>query len=188
MSVIYPTGYPENKNIKGPIFFLLGPEKGAGDWQYECYKKLSSYYGEENFCAAIPVLYPDSHPFAKLRLKSVDRYQRRLPWIRNYMEEAGTRLFGRGCIVGYIPCENADTPRADGKSYARKSLELICELRGRKMNNDQIRFVLGIEPEFPDRDVTERNFDKALDGRFKVHRSLDDTVAAAIKLVSKEKC
>lgn len=191
MSVILPNGYPEDKDIKGPLFFLLGPEKGGGEWQYECYAKFASYYGEENFCAAIPVPYqnsPPDHPLVKLRLKSVGHYSRRLPWIRNFMEVAGTKYMGNGCIVGYLPNESTGKPRDDGKSYARKSLELVCELRGRMMNDDRIRFVLGADPEFPDLDVTARNFDKALDGCFKIHKSLDETVAAAIKKVTKEKC
>lgn len=121
----------------------------------------------------------------KLRLPSGGHFPRRLPWVRYYLEEAGI-FFRRGCIVTYLPRESVVKPRSDGLPYAIKTRDIVGEWRGRMMyDNRGIRFVLGADSEFPGIDVIARNFDKALDGRFKIYKTLDETVAAAIKLVMK---
>ncbi|MDP3645494.1 MAG: hypothetical protein Q8R25_00195 [bacterium] len=168
--------------MRGPLFFFGGPIGGGGDFQYEMYKKCALHL-DEDFCAAIPIHYPHSHPLAPLRLPSHGHFPRQLPWERYYLEEAGI-FRSRGCIVFYFPVESITEPRADGLPYAMDSRGEIGEWRGRMMYESRIRLVIGADRDFPGLDVIARNFDKALGGTFKIHKSLDETVEAALKKVS----
>jgi len=183
MSVILPNICANPKDIAGPFFYFAGPVLGGGDWQYECYKKIAERLGE-NFCAAIPMRYPADHSLVKLRLPSHGHYPRQLPWERFYLEEAGI-FRPQGCIVLYVPVESTAQPRSDGLPYAMDTRDEIAEWRTRMMYDPRkIRFVVGIEPGFLGREISVRRFDKALNGHFKVYGTLDETVEAAIKIVT----
>lgn len=181
MSVILPNICADPKDIVGPLFFFAGPVQGGGDWQYECYKKIAERLGEK-FCAAIPMRYQPDHPLMKLRLPSSGHL---LLWGRFYLEEAGARFFKPNCIIFYLARESVIAPRADGLPYAMDTRGELGEWRGRLMYDSRIRLIIGADPEFPGLDTITRNFEKAL-RYFTIHKTLDETVAAAIKLVTKE--
>src|SRR5258707_635940 len=88
MSVIYPIKIPDlRKDIKGPLIFLGGPDKGGGHWRKKAYELFTERFGDD-FCAAMPCQYDESHPFAKLRLprplERAERVEREEPVLRRY--------------------------------------------------------------------------------------------------------
>jgi len=180
MSVILPGASADKKDIKGPLFFLGGPEDGGGNWRETCYELFKERLGDD-FCAAIPCKYPAKHPFMSLRLPSVGRFGRE-PWVRFYSTEAG--MFREpGCTLYYVPIESAEQPRSDGLPYAFHTTFDLGEWLGRLQyeRGARVRFGLGIDRAYPGRDIIVRSFDRALTEPFKIYQTLEETVNAAIK-------
>jgi hypothetical protein len=88
----------------------------------------------------------------------------------------------------YFPVESVTEPRSDGVAYASKSLFETGEWLGRLQYDPRrkIRFVLGIEREFPGREPIVRNFKEALGKHFEIHDSLEETVKVSISRTMKD--
>jgi hypothetical protein len=190
MSVIYPVKIPDPKDMSGPIIFFGGPDKGGGDWRPKAYELFAEHFGD-NFCAAMPCLYDDGHPFAKLRLPSVWRHPERprsytkLDWVEYYADLAAIHS-PKGCAIYWLPAESATKPRSDGKPYAMNTRDEVGFLRGRIMyDRNGIRYVLGIDPEFPGRKAIVANYKKRL-RHFDVYDSLEETVKSAVKRMEQD--
>ncbi len=197
MSVIYPVKIPDlRKDIREPLIFFGGPDKGGGDWRKRAYELFAEKFGDE-FCAAMPCQYEESHPFAKLRMPRppaergeteqqppLRRYTR-LDWIEYVADMAAIHL-PQGCAVYWLPVESATEPRSDGNPYAMNSRTEVGLLLGRMMyDRNKIRYVLGIEPEFPGRKAIIANYKKRL-RHFEVYDSLEDTVKSAFKRMEQD--
>ncbi len=189
MSVIFPVKFPDMKDVKGPLIFLGGPNQGGGNWRSKAYELFAEHFGND-FCAAIPYRYEDSHQFAKLRLPSIrndEQHRRytRLDWIEYFADMAAIHV-KRGCAVYYLPLESGTEPRSDGQPYGMMSRLEVGLLLGRLMyDRNKIRFVLGIDPEFPGRKAIVANYKKRL-RHFEVHESLEDTVKSAVKRMEQD--
>jgi hypothetical protein len=158
-------------------FFLLGPIKGGGDWQYQCCLELNKKL-QQPFYVAVPCLWTPEHPLYSYRIRGDENhFQRQLEWERFHL--VGAARFG--CIIVWLPCEDKQNPRTDGQPYARDSYGEIGEWRGRLMYDRTTRFVIGAQEGFPGLDVISRNFKWAISESFKIYSTLEDTVMEAIK-------
>lgn len=196
---MYPVKIPDFKDIKGPLVFFGGPDKGGGDWRKRAYDLFAEKFGDD-FCAAMPCKYEDSHPFAAHRLpppkprgeprEHVEveqplRKYTRLDWIEYVADMAAIHL-PQGCVIYYFPLESATEPRSDGNPYAMNSRFEIGLLLGRTMyDRNNIRFVLGIDQGFPGRKAIVANYKKRL-RHFDVYDNLEDTVKSAFKRMEQD--
>lgn len=174
MRIILPKTLIPEEMITSPLFFLLGPIRGGGDWQRTCYKMLEKRIPE---CwIANPARYSPKHWLMRIRERGPNRFARQLSWERFYLEMASRK----GCIIAWLPTESKYRPRTDGGPYARDTLGELGEWRGRMMHGETNRFVLGGKPDFPGIDVITRNFRHALGNSFVVSSTLLETVERAI--------
>lgn len=168
-------------DIHGPLFFLAGPLSGGEDWQSRMCEALLHII-PTGFTVAIPYGMDDmprsvQPPFSTYTvLKPVTRTERQLAWERHYLDlaagasQARVSVPPRGCIV---PAESAMFPKPTWHGpYAQDTRGELGEWRGRLMH------VVG-DRHFPGFSKLERNFKHALGDDFKVHRTMEETAAAA---------
>ncbi len=188
---------PKNGTFIGhdeTLFFLAGPIKGGGDWQWKCcliLNELVTKLGGKPLIA-VPCRWGDSHPAWMFRsehdlLYPFGPFLRQLTWERHCMDLASKS----GCLIFWLPEESRSRPRDDGQPYARDTYGEIGEWRGRMMGRignvggQNLKVVWGAEPGFPGLDVIERNFELALNFNFPRYSTLEATVEAAIAIATK---
>ena len=175
----------------GPVFFLAGPLSGGGDWQ-SCMCEALLKEMTTAFTVAIPYGLHDRpassrEPFSQFtELQADARTDRQLAWERHYLDlAAGAPLVHAaapqpGCIVFWLPEESARYPKDTAHGpYAQDTRGELGEWRGRLMYDSSLRVVLGGDSRFPGFNTMERNFMHALGDDFKVHRTMQETAAAA---------
>jgi len=180
MDLIFPTDFVLLSRLRLPIFFLIGPCLGGGDWQMGATLGLERRLGGQ--CTVVnPSWYAAGHPLLARRAESQPGlFEDSNAWERYYIELA-IKTAEQGCAVCWYPRESTAQPRDDGQPYARDSYGEVGELRGRKMCDPGIRFVVGIEEGFPGESVMRKNFNRALGRDFVVHSTLDATLNAAVE-------
>lgn len=167
-------------DLKGPLFFLMGPIRGGDDWQYECALELDMQMREE-FSVAIPCRYGEDHPLYAHRALGEEQFSRQLPWERYYLNQAAN-MAPQGCIIVWLPRESKTSPRSRGDGpYAQDTYGELGEWRGRIMRGERVRLVIGAHPDFPGLDVIKRNFELALSKGILISPSIEDLVARAIE-------
>jgi hypothetical protein len=177
MKIILPKTFTETDAKYGPVFFLAGPRKGGNDWQHKAVKEIQKHL--KNFYAVLPNNYDDYHPLIPFKINGVnDVFERQLQWERHYLDIASRN----GCIIFWLPVEDKANPRSDDKPYAMDTRGELGEWRGRMMNNDKLRIVIGAENDFPGLSQIQRNFNEALHCEFSIYKTLTDTIKAAIKI------
>ncbi|HEX5774337.1 MAG TPA: hypothetical protein VFY28_00025 [Candidatus Paceibacterota bacterium] len=181
MAVILRKTLVDWTRATGPAFMLVGPVRGAQDWQHDCYRMLESELNGK-FMAYIPRRYDETHPLFALQASGdPNGFPRQTDAERYYISQAGSGLYG-GCVIAWLPCEDPENPRPKEEGpYAQDTYGELGEIRGRMMHNPLFRFVLGAEKGFPGLDVMTRNFELALEERLAIHSTLEETVAAALK-------
>jgi hypothetical protein len=178
MVILPKVRLPEDK-IMHPLFFFAGPVVGGDDWQLQAYAEVKKRM--DSFYAVIPYVPSYKHePLDTPLSGTLQDFDRQLPWERHYLELAARP--GKGCIMFWLPCECKTLSRTDGL-YARDTRGELGEWRGRLMANPKLNVVIGAEPDFPGISVIERNFSLALGLSFPIHRTLEETVAAAIRKI-----
>lgn len=178
MRIVLPKTLCEVDPNHGPLFFLAGPGRGGGDWQFECCRESLKHL--PNFYAALPCRYLPTHPLLTFHSPGVENYfDRQLTWERYYLELAGTS----GCIIFWLPYEDTADPRIGSEPYAMDTRGELGEWRGRLIYDRNLRVVVGAEKDFPGLSQIERNFRQALKLEFPIYSTLADTVAAAVKKV-----
>lgn len=182
MNVILPTTYVRPRDIVEPLFYLAGPIRGGGDWQYQGYQELASRLPQ--FTVAIPSRYESGHPLHSQQLSGLAGiFERQTLWERNYMESAAVS----GCLIFWLPNESKAAPREDGH-YGRDTLGELGEWRGRLMSNNRsatLSVVIGAESEFPGLSQIITNYVAGLGG-FHFYDTLSATIEAAIAQAKKK--
>lgn len=159
----------------GPLFFLAGPVRGGDDWQTKCCEEIGKHL--PRFYAAIPCMYPETHPLIPFRVTGKDHdFDRQLTWERHYLDIAATT----GCIIFWLPCESKVNPKTGEYPYAMDTRGELGEWRGRLMFDSKLRVVIGAEPNFLGLSQIQRNFCLATKSDFLIYTTLAETVTAAI--------
>jgi hypothetical protein len=184
MKIILPKAYIDHTQAN-PLFFLAGPVLGGGDWQRKCAIKINTIVDEP--CIVIPCRYSEYDP---MKLLVPERYTcsylSQTCWERKYLELAGDRRCGvkNGCILFWLPCESKSQPRIDGNPYGRDTYGELGEWRGRMMDHPDHRIVIGAEDGFPGLKQITRNYSEALNKKFPIYKTLDETIDAAIGIAT----
>lgn len=175
MNVILPKSLCRIQKKQGPLFFLAGPVRGGGDWQTRCCEEIQKQL--PRFYAAIPCRYDVDHPMSPYFLSGKkNHFDRQLTWERHYLDLAAMS----GCLLFWLPCQSTTLPKIGDDPYAMDTRGELGEWRGRMMHDKHLRVVIGAEPTFPGLSQIQRNFDQALGKQFRIHETLEQTVAAAV--------
>src|SRR3989338_7870697 len=164
----------------GPFFFLIGPVRGGGDWQYTCCLEIQKHI--PHFTAAIPCRYGEDHPLKAFCADGLEyQFDRQLSWERYYIALAARVRWCHSTVIAWLPTESKVAPHPGPEPYAMDTRGEIGEWRGQMMYDPSIRFVIGAEAGFFGLSQIQRNFDKALRTQFPIYPTLAETVAAAVK-------
>ncbi len=182
MPVILPKSHVTS--WPGPLFFLAGPVRGGGDWQYDAYQLLEKKRGE-HVTAAIPMRYPEMHPLCSKQLRSdpaAQTFNRQLAWERHYLTLTGLRSKGvKGCLVFWLANESKALPHPGPEPYAMDTRREIGEWYTRlEFLKEDVRLVVGVEDRFHGASQIERCLTEARGSKFPVYRTLHDTIQAAV--------
>lgn len=192
--IILPKILIEDKQLQCPIFFLAGPIRGGGDWQYQMVKAMIEEAKNKNIpemAIVIPCQYSTNHQLTVMSAKTInelngrtDAFDRAVTWERHYLERAAKN--GSGCIIFYLPCESQTKPRGDGKPYSMDTRGELGEWRGRMRENPTAKYnvIIGAEPKFYGLSTLKRNFDDALGYDFPIYETLIDTAKRSIEIIS----
>lgn len=174
MRVILPKTFVE-LGPSSKLFFLAGPVRGGGDWQYQCCLELAKHLSD--FTVAIPTRYGTDHPLMAYRVPGDENmFDRQLTWERYYLEFAANW----GCILFWLPEEDKEHPHPGPEPYGMDTRGELGEWRGQMMYSGSYRVVIGAEAGFHGLSQIQRNFDQALKRKFTIHETLEATVAAAV--------
>ena len=185
MAVILPkthaTSWP------GPLFFLAGPVRGAGDWQAVAYQELKDAMGEK-FTAAIPTRYAPDHALRKEALTvdpEKEPFPRQQAWERHFLKLAGLRSQGvEGCIMFWLANESVHSPHPGPVPFAMDTRREIGEwyTRLELLGRSEVRVVVGAVPGFHGLSQIERCFNESYGEEFPIYRTLFDTTRAAVMM------
>ena len=187
MKILIPKCYVRPSEMKSgaeelplPLFFLAGPIRGGGDWQYQMSLTLRHEMEElsREFVIACPSRWKDDHPLAPYFVKSPEGFEYQLNWERYYLGLAGSYNHP-GCVIFWLPRESKEFPHPGPEPYAMDTRGELGEWRWR-MKTEKARVVIGAESEFFGLSQIQRNFDQALGGGFTIHRTMEETASAAI--------
>lgn len=177
---------------KKNLFFLAGPIKGGGDWQYQMVKELIKQSKEKGIGAitiVIPCSYSLKHPLRNMATNTTkelngndNAFDRAVTWERHYLERAAIPC--NGSIIFWLPCESKIQPRNDNKPYGMDTRGELGEWRGRMKENSDAKYsvIIGAEPMFLGLSSLKRNFDDALGIDFPIHTTSEMTVQKALSL------
>jgi hypothetical protein len=186
MNIILPKNFVEIEPSKENLFFfLIGPVRGGGDWQWKFCQELEKQISEDSFISdftcAIPYYHENldhDHPCNNFLVTgNQDFFERQLDWERYYIDLAAKK----GCLIAWLPEESITEPHSGPEPYAMDTRGEIGEIRGRMIHEKSLRFVIGAERGFHGRSQIERNFKKALEPSFVVWDSIEVLAAKAIK-------
>ncbi|MFA5853779.1 MAG: hypothetical protein WC866_01695 [Patescibacteria group bacterium] len=179
MKIILPKTRVEIDPNYGPLFYLMGPIRGGGDWQRHCCRMIESRI--PNFYAAVPCRWTEFHPLYKYGATGTPgAFARQLNWERYYIELAAKT----GCLLFWLPAEHHAAKHPGPEPYAMDTRGELGEWRGRMMHERGQRVVIGGEPAFHGMSQIQRNFSLALGYEFPIYPSLDATITAAIAALS----
>ena len=169
-------------NLPLPLFFLAGPVRGGGDWQWHMCVLLQKLMAEQEFYVAVPCRWGPEHPSYRYRAEDKELYKRQLDWERNYLEEAAREI--NGCIIFWLPCESKTDPHPGPEPYAMDTRGELGEWRAHMMNRSwqrpYVNVVVGAEDGFLGLSQIQRNFDQALLCKFPIYKSMKETAEAAL--------
>lgn len=188
MAVILPKAHVTN--WRGPLFFLAGPVRGGGDWQYRAYELLKDEYGDD-FTAVIPMRYPLTHPIHKEALPAdpdAPVFGRQMAWERHYLARAGRRSLGSaGCLLFWLLGESLSDPHPGPEPFAMDTRRELGEWYTRlEYEADGIRLVVGAEQgiygeNFHGFNQFKRCLDESNGSPFPIYDTIVATVRAAIE-------
>lgn len=170
-----------------PLFFLLGPIRGADDWQSKaCFMLQKMLDGKAHaFWVANPRRYLSEHELWESAVQSepfrppYHPYPNQTMWERQYLYWAARH----GGIIGWLPAENPADPRTDQHPYGRDTRGELGEWRARVAQDRNLNFALGGETGFSGLDVIKTNFAAMLGDDWPIFSTLEKTVAHAVNLL-----
>lgn len=178
MQIILPkTFVAEEIYTKTRLYFLAGPVRGGGDWQFAMCKNLNMYTSD--CIVAVPQRYPEEHQLQKLRMRGDDtRFERQLAWEQHYLRAASRS----GGVIFWLPCESKGDPHPGPEPYAMDTRGELGEWRTRKEYDPSIRLFIGGSTEFFGFSQIERNCRLQLGNDFPIYSSLRDLACAATRV------
>jgi hypothetical protein len=178
MKILYPRDLCEIDWSYGPLFFLAGPIKGGGDWQFSAASEIQKLI--KHFYVADPHRPDIMSSLWRRPEKGEPHFDCNTTWERHYMKLAATC---NGCIIFWLPCESERFPRKGGP-YARDTYGELGAWRTHLSYNPSWRVVFGAEENFPGLKVFKKNLFEDMGKVLPVYSTLQDTVAAAVKLAA----
>lgn len=161
--------------VQMPTYFLAGPVKGGGNWQFKAIQELQKHL--QDFYVAVPFRILPGEPFYEFVDKGTgEDFPRQTLWERHFLSEASQF----GSIIFWLPCEDRSNPRPGG-DYARDTRGELGEWRGRMIGDSRLKVVVGAEAGFPGLSQIKANFDDALGEDFVIYPTLEDTVKMAVQ-------
>ena len=119
MKLIMPKKFVDSATIQqNPLFYLLGPVLGADNWQEACCLELAKCL--PSFYAVVPCNWKfGSTPLYKHFVDGATlRFLDQTAWEYYYLKLANQlSVTHRGCIISWLPKENQERPRVDGRPY-----------------------------------------------------------------------
>ncbi len=172
--VIIPKTYVAE--INGPLIFLLGPIRGAPNWQDEAIKILFSI--NPNLTIVIPRRgVRDS--FAKYVLSGDENhFSRQRAWEIYYTEMASEEEGREGCAMFWFPGE---AEHKCEKAYGAISREEFGLMLGAFRHNKSMRFCVGTDGKFSEWRTHLLTLNTYAPDK-KVFESLEETCAEAVRI------
>jgi hypothetical protein len=162
--------YPEEKNINGPLIFLVGPIECAPLWQEEASKILQSL--NDKITIVSPRMENDE---VEKNLGEASRIKK-IDWETKYLNQASQN----GAILFWLAKRIKDIP---SQAYAKSSRFEIAEWK-EKYRNSKFNLSIGIETGFDgDWYIRHRLNQDCPD--LKISSTLIDTCKLTIELISK---
>jgi hypothetical protein len=184
MRIIVPKTYVSLEQLyPGPLFFLVDPVRGGGDWQHT----MCMMIGEQMDDATIVVPcrwqeWEPKHPLATDFMRGQeDVFPRQLDMERHYLELAGFPSPLRGCIICWLEKESETEPHPGPEPYAMDTRGEVARWAVHKMYDPDVRMVVGAHNDFHGLSQIERNItaDWKLKKPFRAYRSMAQTIVAA---------
>lgn len=172
------------------LFFLGGPIRGGGDWQYDAISIIATL--QPDAFIACPKTFSSEHPLYRFQLSMPSRadlisaglpisFGRSTLWERFYLTKASKQ----GCVIFWLPEEDKKNPRPrECGPYGRDSYGELGEWRAR-MKFEHAKVVVGGSQGFSGLSVIEENFKAMVGSSFVIHKTLEDTIRAGIEMVKK---
>ncbi len=166
-----------------PLFFLMGPVRGGGDWQQDMCAALAVPFPD---CViAVPTRYEKTHPLMEHLMHPGMRPQafpRQLDWERYLIEKAALPSKHQyGCVITWLGEQKEPRPPEQGP-YAQDTYGELGELRGRMIFDMGVRLVVGAEPKFHGLDTIQRNFEHVTMRPFPIYYTMEEVAKAAIDI------
>jgi|GEM_PF-6228670 hypothetical protein len=159
--VILPGTRPNlAKYLDLPMFFLLG----SGEWK----RRMVELIVEKVDCLIVNLGdYPEARHH---RVGGVgNSFPDQRAW-EEYFQWRAARLWPTGCVIGWRDSDNEDETRE------------IATWRTHKVNDSKVRFVVGIDPNFPRLvEGTRNNFRIALGNSFKICNTMEKLAIQAVR-------
>ena len=184
MKLILPKTYIDPADIRQPIFFLAGPDRGGGNWQEQCCVELAKHLPE--FSIVVPCWrWTKEDKLFRYRVSGVeDRFYSRTAWEHYYLNFVAEKSREhQGCIIFWLPAESKEQPRSDGQVYAKNTYGELGGWRRSFALDPSIHLAVGAEPNFPGLDDIQENFNLDTGKNFHIYSTLEETAKDAVQWV-----
>lgn len=168
--------------INAPLIFLMGPIRGAPQWQDYAIEVLFDLSNKIYVASPSKDLREE---YLDNSIKTGSEFERQLEWELFYLKRV-TDPRKKGCILAWLPAQCDPTEKIVSidfpRSYARDTRgELGRWGTGALSYNPNHKIVVGGEYNFDGIDVIKRNF---LDAKpdFKFYNTLEETCKEAIRV------
>lgn len=166
---------------ESPLFFLVGPVHGGGDWQ----SRMVDCIGAQapNAHIACPTPWGVTHRLARYFVRSFcQASNRQLVWERHYIRQAIREKNVPGCVIVWLPCESISSPRSGPEPYARDTRREVGKFTAYAELGLKPRVVFGGETEFLGLSVILFELRAAMGETFKFYESMTDLVDRALQI------
>ena len=182
MRIILPKTFVENSVITSPLFFLVGPVLGGGNWQESFCLELDKLL--PSFFAVVPCRWGAKNNLYGYREKGAENvFYRQTVWEYHYLLMAAKKSKERkGCIVAWIPLKE---PSHTGE-YARDTRQELGRW-GLYTALFDGHIIVGADPNFSGIDVIQCNLEQDRDMKpnsFPIYSSMKETAQKAADWVT----
>lgn len=161
------------------LYFLAGPVRGGGDWQYTMVNFISRY--DPDAIVVVPTRWDNTHPLRTQFAGEDDGYfERQLDFERSHMELAAWD-HPQGCLAFWLGKQREPRAPEDGP-YGQDTYGEFARWAVHSKYRPETRMVVGAEPGYPGLDVMVRNLRKDVGYEFPIHDSMESTAWAAARM------